>query len=528
MPKNTTRRQFLKAAGAAAAAAMLPTLSCAAQNKKPNILLIVGDDIGFSDIGCYGAEINTPNLDRLAANGMRFTQFYNMAKCNPTRSSLFTGLYKGDERAISFVSLLRDAGYTTLHSGKEHFDDWVPKRCYAENTCDRSLTFWASTEYFVPPSGKFKRPFKLNGRELSTNEVEAFGKQKPFYKTDAFTDTALKWLDEALQKDKPFFLALPYHAAHYPLQARPEDIAKYRGKYRRGWDAIRQERFQRQKELGVIPDNAELSPPEGNINKFRGHPKGFEEERKKFPLYRPWDSLTEKEKDDYDLEMAVFAAMIDRMDQNIGRVLDYLEQKKLRDNTLVLFFSDNGSCPYDSNVDFNVPPGPAESFRCLRAAWANVGNTPFRYFKQYGHEGGPHTHFIAHWPGVIRPGAMTDQTAHVVDLFPTFLDMAAVDYPSEYDGAPTLPLHGTSLLPVFRGQRRTPPAFILSGYGERFRMYRRGDWKIVKVNNGDWELYNMQDDPTELNDLAATRPEKVKELANNYRQVMDAMPKTSK
>lgn len=524
MPFSMSRRRFLKSIGAASVAALLPTLSCAAKNKKPNILLIVGDDIGFSDIGPYGAEIHTPNLDRLAANGMRFTQFYNMAKCNPTRSSLLTGLYKGDERAVSFLSLLHDAGYTTLHSGKEHFDKWVPQRCYAENTCDHSFTFWATTEYFTPPDGAFSRPFKLDGKELSTAEAESMGEQKPFYKTDAFTDTALKWLDEALQKEKPFFLYLPYHAAHYPLQARPEDIAKYRGKYRRGWDVIRRERFERQKPLGVIPEDAKLSPPEGNINKFRGHPEGFEEERIKFPLYRPWDSLTDKEKDDYDLEMAVFAAMIDRMDQNIGRVLDYLDKKKLLDDTLILFLSDNGSCPYDSNVDFNIPPGPAESYRCLRPAWANVGNTPFRYFKQYGHEGGPHTHFIAHWPGVIAPGTMTDQMAHVVDLFPTFLQLAGAKYPGNYEGQATIPLHGSSLLPVFEGKRRTPPRFIISGFTERFRMFRQGDWKIVKVNAGDWELYNMSDDPTELRNLAASEAHKVEELEAFYHKTMASMP----
>lgn len=520
MNLQTSRRQFLKIAGATAVASLLPSLSCAKQNQIPNIILIMGDDIGYSDIGCYGAEIQTPNLDKLAANGMRFTQFYNMAKCNPTRSSLFTGLYKGDERAISFVSLLRDAGYTTLHSGKEHFDNWVPDRCYAKNTCDHSLTFWATTEYFVPPGGIFSRPFILNGKELTAAEVELLGEQKPFYKTDAFTDIAIKWLDETIEQNKPFFLALPYHSAHYPLQARPEDIDKYRGKYRRGWDVIRGERFERQKELGVIPENAKLSPPEGNINKFRGHPEGFEKERSKFSLYRKWDSLTEDEKDDYDLEMAVFAAMVDRMDQNIGRVMDYLEEKNLTDNTLVLFFSDNGSCPYDSNVDFDVPPGPAESYRCLRPAWANVGNTPFRYFKQFGHEGGPLTHCIAHWPKTIQAGGITNQIAHVVDLFPTFLEMSGADYPIFYQDVETFPLHGRSLLPVFRGKDRTPPDFIVSGFGERFRMVRSGDWKIVKVNNGEWELYNMADDPTELHNLAQKMPEKVIEIEQKYRQFM--------
>ena len=516
--QTTSRRRFLKAVGAMTAAATLPSLSCSAAAKRPNIVLIMGDDIGYSDIGCYGSEIHTPNLDRLAAGGLRFTQFYNMAKCNPTRSSLMTGLYKGDDRAVSFVQLLRDAGYTTLHSGKEHFDKWTPQRCYAKNTCDHSLTFWASTEYFIPPGGAFRQPFFLEGRQVKATELKA--KRLPFYKTDVFTDYALDWLEEALQKEKPFFLYLPYHAAHYPLQARPEDIAKYRGSYRKGWDVVRRRRFERMKKLGVIPAETKLSPPEDNINKFRGHPPGFARQRELFPLYRPWDSLTEKEKDDYDLEMAVFAAMIDRLDRNIGRVLQRLEQAGVMDNTLIIFLSDNGSCPYDSNEDFNIPPGPAESFRCLRAAWANVGNTPFRYYKQYGHEGGPHTHFIAHWPDVIKSGTLTDQLAHVVDLFPTFLEIAGVKYPAVCDGKPTPPLHGRSLAPIFQGKRRTPPEFILSGFSERFRMYRRGDWKIVKVNGGDWQLYDMAKDRTELHDLASEMQEKVVELESRYKKFM--------
>ena len=484
----------------------------------------MADDIGFSDIGCYGAEIHTPNLDKLAKNGLCFRQFYNMAKCNPTRSSLLTGHYKGDERSISFVSLLNDAGYTTLQSGKEHFDSWVPEHCRTEHTFQKSLTFWATTEYFVPPGGKFQRPFKLDGIKLSTKEIETKGDQKPFYKTDMFTDNALAWLDEAVQKEAPFFLYLPYHSAHYPLQARPNDIKKYRGSYRKGWDIVRQERFERMKKLGVIPKETILSPAEGNINKFRGHPQDSPEERAKFPLYREWKSLTEKEKDDYDLEMAVFAAMIDRMDQNIGRIVDYVQEKKILDNTLFLFMTDNGSCPYDSNVDFDVSPGPAESYRCLRPAWANVGNTPFRYYKQYGHEGGCNTHFIAFWPNTIKPGQITDQVGHVVDLFPTILDVASIVYPDSYKGRATRPLHGQSLLPIFHNNKRREPEFFMSGFSERFRMYRRGDWKIVKVNDGAWELYNLDKDRTELNDLARTESDKVKELTEQYNLFLASLP----
>lgn len=474
----------------------------------------MGDDIGYADIGCYGAEIKTPNLDRLAANGLRFKQFYNMAKCNPTRSTLITGLYKGNENAISFVPLLRDAGYSAVISGKEHFDSWVPKDCYFANTFEKSFTFWATTEYFVPPSGKFERPFYLNGEQIEASEIEA--EISPKYKTDFITDYGLKWLDEMLQKEQPFFLMLPYHAAHYPLQARPEDIAKYRRKYRKGWDEIRTERFERMKELGILDESVQLSPPEGNTNKFRGHPRGWDAIRKKFPTYYPWDSMTEKEKEEKDLEMAVYAAIIDRMDQNIGRVINKLEQKGQLENTLILFFTDNGSCPFDSNKNFDIPPGPTESYRCLAPTWGNVGNTPFRLYKQNGHEGGANTHFIAHWPKVIAPNQISDQVGHVADLFPTFLEMANITYPENYQNKQTLPLDGQSLMPIFNGKTRSNTEHLVSGFTEKFRMYRNGDWKIVKENNEEWELYNMSNDPTELNDLAGQESEKLLELVNKY------------
>ena len=489
---------------------LLLLISCKQQEGKPNIVLIMADDIGISDIGCYGGEIETPSIDRLANEGLRFTTFYNMAKCDPTRSSLLTGLYTGDNGAVHLGHLARKAGYTTLMSGKEHFNDWVPDYCKAENVFDHSFYFWATTEYFLPPSGEFERPFYLEGREIDADEIEYT--LSPMYKTDFITDYALKWMDEAIEDEDPFFLYLPYHAAHYPLQARPEDISKYRGKYMTGWDNLRQQRFSRMKELGVLPDGASLSPPEGNLNQFRG------------PLipayteYYKWDSLSTALQDSLDLEMAVFAAIVDRMDQNIGRVIRKLEATGEIDNTLIMFLIDNGSCPFYANKIEDIQPGPADSYWSLRSTWANLGNTPYRQYKQCGHEGGSHTPFIAYWPGHIQPNTITDQPGHVVDIAPTFLDVFEIEYPDSIHGYNTLPLHGSSLLPIFQGKSREEPDYFISGL-EKFRMFRSGEFKIVRMNDGEWELYNIKEDPTELHDLSADYPDKVKELSEEHNRV---------
>ncbi|MEM7110483.1 MAG: sulfatase-like hydrolase/transferase, partial [Bacteroidota bacterium] len=407
------------------------------ERSTPNIILIMADDVGFSDLGAYGGEIQTPNLDRLANEGLRFQTFYNMAKCNPTRSSLLTGLYTGGNGAVHLAHLTKQAGYKNLMSGKEHFDSWVPDYCKAEQVFDQSFYFWATTEYFLPPSGQFRRPFFLQGKELKADEIDY--EKAPMYKTDFITDYAIRWLDEVLIEDRPFFLYLPYHAAHYPLQARPEDIKKYRGTYLKGWDKIREERFARMQKIGVLPNNAKLSPPEKNLNTFRG------------PLipdytdYYAWDTLSSAKKDSLDLEMAVYAAMIDRMDQNIGRILAKLEASDKLNNTLILFLNDNGACPFYTNKVKDVLPGPANSFWSLRATWANASNTPYRQYKQAGLEGGANTPFIAYWPKVIAPGRITSQPGHVVDLAPTFLDLLDVGYPDSIAGFPSLPLNGTSL-----------------------------------------------------------------------------------
>lgn len=491
--------------------------ACAKQDsQKPNIVLIMADDIGFSDIGCYGSEISTPNIDLLANGGLRFTTFYNMAKCNPTRSSLLTGLYSGGNGAVHLAQLTKKAGYYNIMSGKEHFDSWVPDYCKAENVFDHSFYFWATTEYFRPPSGEFERPFYLEGRELKADEIEYT--KSPMFKTDFITDYALKWLEEAFGKTDPFFLYLPYHAAHYPLQARPEDIAKYRGTYLKGWDLLRQERFAKLQGIGVLSKNTTLSPPEGNFNKLRGPfvPS--------YADYYPWESLSEAQKDSLDLEMAVYAAIIDRMDQNIGRVLDKLRENGKLDNTLIMFLADNGSCPFYANKIKDVQPGPANSYWSLRSTWANLGNTPYRQFKQCGHEGGSHTPFIAYWPGVIQPNTITPQPGHVVDIAPTFLDILQTQYPDSINGYPVIPLHGSSLLPVFKGEERVEPDYFISGL-DKFRMFRSGDYKIVRLNGGDWELYDIKNDPTELNNLAATFPAKLDALANYYKELEPGLNK---
>ncbi len=481
-------------------------------DERPNVVLIMADDLGFSDIGSYGSEIETPHLDRLAEGGLRFTQFYNMAKCETTRASLLTGLFASKrhaDNARSIPGLLRDAGYHTAVVGKEHFSKWVPEHVFAKEAFDRSLVYWAINPYFAPPDGEWRNPFELDGREITTGEMPV--SREPFFKTDVLTDYALRFLDEAAGTGKPFFLYLPYHVGHYPLQAREEDIARYRGRYRKGWDRIRAERFERMRDEGVIPPHARLSPPEDNINRFRGPFRGD------VYHYRPWDDLEEGEQDALDLEMAVFAAMVHRLDENVGRVLEKLDTAGAARQTLVLFLSDNGSCPYDSNKDFASPPGGPDSYRTLSAAWANVGNTPYRFYKQYGHEGGPHTHFVARWPGVIQPG-LNHAPAHVVDLLPTLLEIAGGEYPESANGAPTPRLDGRTLLPLFRGETRSAPEIIIAGFTERFRMVRVGDRKIVRVNAEPWELFDLAKDPTELNDLAGERPDELSGLVAAYRQ----------
>ena len=487
--------------------------------RKPNIILIMADDIGISDIGCYGGEIQTPNIDFLAENGLKFTTFYNMAKCNPTRSSLLTGLYKGGNGAVHLAHLTKNAGYHNIMSGKEHFDSWVPDYCKAETVFDHSFYFWATTEYFLPPSGKFERPFYLEGQEIDAGQIKY--RQSPMYKTDFITDYALDWLDGAFEKEAPFFLYLPYHAAHYPLQARPEDIAKYRGTYLKGWDSLRRERFKKMNELKVLPKNTRLSPPEGNLNKFRG------------PLipsytdYFPWEGLSDVQKDSLDLEMAVFAGIIDRMDQNIGRVLDKLRDKDALENTIIMFLVDNGSCPFYANKIKDVAPGPANSYWSLRASWANLSNTPYRQYKQTGYGGGSRTPFIAYWPKTIKPGSITQQAGHVVDMAPTFLDILKTHYPDSINGYKSLPLDGTSLLPIFKGEEREEPEYFISGL-DKFRMFRKGDYKIVRMNGGEWELYNIKEDPSELTNLSISHPKKLLELVQDYQKLAPRLVKKKK
>ncbi len=492
---------------------ILILLSCSGDGKRsdsPNILLIMADDIGFSDLGCYGSEIETPNIDRLAAEGLRFRTFYNMAKCNPTRSTMLTGLYKGGAGAVHLGHLTKQAGYFNIMSGKEHFDSWVPDYCAAENVFDHSFYFWATTEYFQPPSGSFERPFYLEGRQIQPSDIQY--DQAPMYKTDFITDYAIRWLDEALENESPFFLYLPYHAAHYPLQARPEDIAKYRGKYLIGWDSLRSVRFNRMQELGVLPEGSRLSEPEGNLNLLR---------KPLIPSYTdyyPWDDLSADQQDTLDLEMAVFAAIIDRMDQNIGRVLKRLEMTGELDNTIIMFLVDNGSCPFYSNKS-NIPPGTADSYWCLRSAWANASNTPYRQYKQSGLEGGCNTPFIVRWPGVIAPATVTSQVGHVVDILPTFLDILQISYPDSIMGVPTLPVHGSSLLPVFHGDQREQPTYFLSGL-EKHRMLRKGNYKLTRMNGETWQLYDLQNDPTEMADLSNELPDLVQEMASFYEKTV--------
>lgn len=510
-----SRRDFLKTVGFGAAAIAFSGLSQSLganqhSRSKPNIILIMADDLGYSDIGCFGGEVQTPNLDRLAAEGLRFRQFYNCAKCNPTRASLLTGQYdqavgvQNMEHGATFAEVLRTVGYRTIISGKWHQSPLPTTRGFDRywGLADGCCNFWNPGTEARPGEPKPGRKIKTARRWA--NEGEAImgyvPEKKDFYTTDEFANYAIDRLEEYKDDNKPFLLYMPFTAPHYPLHAWPEDIAKYRGKYKIGWDELRKQRYKRQLEMGIIDSKYAVSPRD--------------------PKVPAWDTLTEKQKDENDLLMAVYVAMIDRMDQAIGRLLEKVKQLGKSENTLVIFLADNGGCAENVNTTPDIPPGPVESYRTVGAAWANASNTPYRKYKSTDYEGGNCTPFIAYWPGVIKPGTMTDQVGHIIDIVPTFMDISGAAYPGRLNGQKLKPVAGNSLLPIFEGKQRPPHEAIFWQFGQG-KAVRQGKWKLVKYGNSDWELYDLRADRTELTNVAKQHPDRVERMEQLWQQWRD-------
>ncbi len=463
----------------------------ASESKRPNIVLIMADDLGFSDLGCYGSEIKTPNLDAIAGKGLRFTQFYNTAKCHSSRVSLLTGLYcdqaGGDKlsRGATIAEVLAPAGYSTAMVGK-----WHLKQQPTDFGFER---YWGhlsgATNFFIGDD-----TFRLNGKEWKVPETL---NGRPFYTTHAITDFALEFLEEATTKDKPFLLYTAFNAPHYPLQAPENEVKKYDGKYDGGWDKLRVERHQRQIDSGLLPAKWKLSPRPDHIP--------------------AWDSLSKKEKQWEANRMEVFAAMVDIVDQNVGRLVDYLKKKDLYDNTLFLFCSDNGACPFERTRGRNLKPWDPDSYWTYDASWAHAGNTPFRLYKQNQHEGGISSPLIVHWPDGLKtkPGSITNQPAHLIDFMATFIDLADAKYPQQIGERTIDPLQGKSLLPIFKGETRTPHETLYFHFVTD-RALRQGPWKIASAKRGRWELYNIDEDRTEMNDLSSQHPDRVASMSKEW------------
>ncbi len=518
---------------------------------RPNIVIIMSDDMGFSDLGCYGGEIQTPTLDRLAAGGLRFSQFYNMARCCPTRAALLTGLHphqagmghmtgspkdrpepwQGDlsRRAVTIAEVLRPAGYATYMCGKWH----VTNR---ERTGDKPDN-WPRLRGFqrfygtITGGGSFYDPTTLTRDDtMITPENDPEYRPERFYYTDAISDNAVRFLaDHAAGKGRqPFFLYVAYTAAHWPMQAPEEAIAKYRGRYDQGYEPIRQARFERLRRSGLIHPAWTLPPQAGDWDRTE---------------HKAWEARC----------MEVYAAMIDRMDEGIGRIVAELERQKCLDDTLILYLQDNGACAEplgredkpewhlknlrpmgrdelqpkiwppmqtrDGRAVLGGPgvmPGGPDTYIAYGRSWANVSNTPFREYKHWVHEGGIATPLIAHWPkGIRRRGAIEHQPGQVIDLMATCVELAGATYPTEHEGNRIRPLEGTSLVPVFAGGAIRREALYWEHEGNR--AIRIGKWKLVaKGPAGPWELYDMDDDRTETRDLAAGHPERVADMAAKW------------
>ena len=483
-------------------------------SKRPNIVIIMADDMGYSDLGCYGGEIQTPNLDQLAVNGLRYRQFYNTARCCPARGSLLTGLYPhqvglgwmtsadlghdgytGDlgDNCRTIAEALKPAGYRTLLSGKWHVtkDRFTgpdgPKHSWP---CQRGFDRYIGS---MTGGGSYWRPprFTVGNDRIDPPEHT--------YYTDVISDNACRFIEDhvALGDDTPFFLYVAYTAPHWPLHAKEGDIAKYRDTFREGWDVLRRRRHERMIGMGILNEGWALSP------RGEGIP--------------PWDDLTEAQQDEFDLRMTIYAAQVDTMDQGIGSIVATLDRLGQLENTLTVFLSDNGGCAEEIHRKSQEQQdmGTDRSFESYGKPWANHSNTPFREYKHWVHEGGISTPLIVHWPaGIHGTGELRDQPGHIIDLMPTCLDVAGAAHPSESDGT-ILPVEGISLAPSFDNDPLDREAIYWEHEGNR--AVRSGDWKLVaKGIDGRWELYDARKDRTELNDLAKRLPKRVQEMADMW------------
>jgi len=500
----------------------LPLVAHAADTAKPNIVLILADDLGYSDLGCYGSEIPTPHIDSLATQGLKFTQFYNCARCCPTRASLLTGLYSHSAgvghmlqnwktpsystgllpTTATIAERLTQAGYMNYHVGKWHVGG-LGKQRPIDPAKNHPLDRGFQHAYGTDGGGSFFAPSVLY------RDRERITPGEDFYVTDAFSDAAVDFLKtHAKEQKSPFFLHLCYTAPHFPLQAPAADIAKHRGKYTQGWDALRAARFARQKELGIVSKDAILSPRHPNVTAS--------------------DQLTAEQRDMWDHRMAIHAAMIDRMDQGVGKVLAELKRIGAANNTLVVFLSDNGASaealdswpnPSRGNKPGSIP-GSRDSHLCLEVGWANAANTPFREHKMWSHEGGICTPLVARWPaGIAQPGTVTPAVGHVIDFLPTFLDMAGTTPMNTIDDKSLTPVDGISLVPVLRG--KAPPSRTLAWEHEGNRAIRIGNYKIVAPYQGPWELYDLSQDRTETKNLADMQTERVAEMSKVWQTWAD-------
>lgn len=518
-----------------------------ARAARPNIIVILADDMGFSDLGCYGSEIATPNLDSLAAGGVRFTQFHNTARCCPTRASLMTGLaphqagighmtreldsaaaaeaipaaYQGhiNDRCVTLAQMAGSAGYATLMAGKWHLAgkdqaDWPLQRGFEKYYGCIS----GATRYFKPTGVRIM----YSGNTPDPNPASTT--DRPFYTTDAFADHAIGFIGEELRGQKrPFFLYLAFTAPHWPLQAHPEEIVKYRGKYDIGWDRLREQRYRRQIELGLIDPKWKPSPRD--------------------PRVPAWDTLDEKRKEDLAMRMTVYAAMIDRLDQNVGKLVAFLKREGQLDNTLIMFLSDNGACAeggiFGRGNVLDEKERNESNDLAVGTGWANASSTPFRLYKHFAHEGGTGTPFFMHWPAGISPRKdWYREPAQLPDIMPTVVALTGATYPTSWRGHAVLPIEGVSLVPAFKGKslKRRLPLFMEH---EDNAYIREGDWKLVGrgvspasgLKTAKWELYNLKLDGTELNDLAAAKPGKVAEMSKRWAEWADRVgvyPKTAR